>query len=239
VRSDAKMKYALVITSRKHLVFVICLIAFAFSNLTITAPNYSQAQSGYVTSFVSNPNIIQRILDNQGQIQLNAGNFVAYCNPSSKIGIERPSSWDIQESSETPTIVDFVSPFEDSSDKIQESIRVQSAYYPPFNPNNAPKPEEAATTRIQFLKQNQNIQDLKFIASKATEIGDHRPVYYLVYTFKDQTGNNLVGYDIFFNGVGSLQNDIIFAMHFEGEAPKFDAYSPILVRMANSFNENC
>jgi hypothetical protein len=135
--------------------------------------------------------------------------------------------------------VDFVSPLEDSSDKIQESIRVQSAYYPSSSPNNAPTPEGAIATRIQFLKQNQDIQELKFVASKPANIGDNRPAQYLVYTFKDEMGNNLVGYDIFFNGVGSMQNDIIYAIHFEGETPKFDVYTPILLRMANSFNENC
>jgi hypothetical protein len=234
------MKRLLAINHLKPFVFVICFITFAFSNLTITAPNYTQAESGFVNSaFVSNLNILQRIVDIQGQPQINTGNFVVYCNPDSKIGIDHPSSWDIQESPNTPTVVDFVSPLEDNSDKIQESIRVQSAYYPPSNPTNAPKPEEAAATRIQFLKQNVDIQDVKFVASKAAEIGDGRPAYYVVYTFKDRLGNNLVGYDIFFNGMGSMQNDIIYAIHFEGEAPKFDAYSPILLRMANSFNENC
>ena len=89
----AKMtKHQLITVPRKHLVFVICLITFAFSNLTISASNYSQAESKFVTSaFVSNPNILQRIIDNQGQPQVNTGNFVVYCNPSSKIGIEHPS----------------------------------------------------------------------------------------------------------------------------------------------------
>lgn len=231
------MKRLLVIIPRKQFVFVIFLITFGFSNLTITSSNYSQAEARFVTSALgSSPNDLQRIVDDQGQPGINTGGYVKYCNPDSKIGIDRPTSWDTQESPNTPTIVDFVSPPEDNSDKIQESIRVQSAYYPS---SNAPTPEEATANRIQFLKQNQDIQDLKFVASQLANIGDNRPAQYVVYTFKDQMGNNLVGYDIFFNGLGSMQFNNIFVIHFEGETAMFDTYAPILLRMANSFNESC
>ena len=43
-RLDVKMmQRPLIIVSRKHVIFVICIIIFAFSNLTVISPNYSQA----------------------------------------------------------------------------------------------------------------------------------------------------------------------------------------------------
>ena len=72
------MKRLLVIIAGKHAVFVICLITFAFLNLTVTSPNYSQVEA-------------------QGQPEINTGGYVAYCNPNSKIGIDHPTSWDTQD----------------------------------------------------------------------------------------------------------------------------------------------
>ena len=44
-RLDVKkmMQHPLIIVSRKNVIFVICIIIFAFSNLTVISPNYSQA----------------------------------------------------------------------------------------------------------------------------------------------------------------------------------------------------
>jgi hypothetical protein len=103
----------------------------------------------------------------------------------------------------------------------------------------APKPEQAAGNHIQFLKRNPNIENLMIIGSQPIYIGNHRLAQNLEYTYADQMGNNMVGYDIFFNKLAIIPSEYLFNIHFAGEAAKFNTYLPILAHMANSFNEYC